>query len=78
MSIVYLIIAIIIVLNGTRVRNKYVNYYFNFETMFYYFNWHKIPLKNKNIEELKKEMVDAKNRGKICGKILAYILKYKI
>ena len=48
--------------------------YFNFETMFYYFNWHKIPLKNKNIEELKKEMVDAKNRGKICGKILAYIL----
>ena len=32
MSIVYLIIAIIIVLNGTRVRNKYVNYYFNFDT----------------------------------------------
>ena len=32
MNIVYLIIAIIIVLNGTRVRNKYVNYYFKFDT----------------------------------------------
>ena len=32
MSIVYLIIAIIIVLNSTRVTNKYINYYFNFDT----------------------------------------------
>ena len=32
MSIVYLIIAIIIVLNSTRVTNKYMNYYFNFDT----------------------------------------------
>ena len=65
--------SITILIDQINEWQDFINY-FNFETMFYYFNWHKIPLKNKNIEELKKEMVDAKNRGKICGKILAYIL----
>ena len=32
MNIVYLIIAIVLVLNSIRVRNKYVNYYHGFDT----------------------------------------------
>lgn len=32
MDIVYLIIAVILVLNGIRVKNKYVNYYQGFDT----------------------------------------------
>ena len=64
--------TITILIDQINEWQDFINY-FNFETMFYYFCWH-FPLKNKNNEELKKEIVDAKNRGKICGKILAYIL----
>ena len=52
--------------------------YFNNKTMFYYFCWHGLSLNHKSTEELERQLskaiVDAKNRGKICGKILAYIL----
>jgi len=65
--------TITILIDQINEWQDFINY-FKCETIFYYFNWHKIPLKNKNIEELKKEFVDAKNRGRICGKILAYIL----
>jgi hypothetical protein len=65
--------TITILIDPINEWQDFINY-FNFETIFYYFCWHNITLKNKNSEELEKEMVDAKNRGKICGKILAYIL----
>ena len=58
-------------------KNKWQDFinFFNFETMFYYFGWYEYSLKNR--EELKNEsksIIDAKNKAKICGKILAYIL----
>ena len=57
----------------------FMKFFYN-ETMFYYFGWQSLEkdiLKNKNFEEIKKEsknIIDAFNRAKLCGKILAYIL----